>query len=276
MADLSEFVPEEIDGWVKNEVKTYNTETLYEYINGGAELYISYGFKDMLSCTYSCENEPDIFVDIFDMRNSFNAFGIFAHFRETIDSSYGQGSQYTSGNLLFWKDQYFVSILASPETEKSVEALNSMAKYIDSQIKETGAIPTIINLLPQVNLIQESIRYFRHYIWLNSFYYVADKNILNINETTEAVLAKYQHEKQHSILLFVNYENKNEANKAIDNFINQYSPELKNYSLQQMEDGSWIGYKIQDKLVSIVFNAPEESIVKSLLDSINKKLPIYK
>jgi uncharacterized protein DUF6599 len=265
MADLTEFLPAEINEWNKNEVQTYNTENLYEYINGGAELYISYGFENMMSCKYVRKNQPDIFVDIFDMGNSFNAFGIFAHFRETIDCTFGQGSQYTFGNLLFWKDQYFISILASPETEESKKAIKLIAQHIDNIIEETGTIPPIINSLPKENLIRESLRYFHHYIWLNSFYYIADKNILNINENTEAVLAKYQNEKQQSILLLVNYKNENDANDAIENFITLYLPELKTNSVQQVEDGSWVGYKKQGKIISILFNSPTEKWCKKVL-----------
>ena len=268
MADMSEFLPASIHGWKKQEIQKYNTETLYEYINGGAELYISYGFEDMISCTFARDNDPDILVDIFDMQNSYNAFGIFAHFRETIDSSYGQGSQYTSGNLLFWKGQYFISILASPETENSKEALSKLAQYVDNKILKTGPVPEIINILPKENLIQASIRYFRHYIWLNSFYYISNDNILNINKNTEALLAKYQNEKQQSILLIIKYENENKAKDAIQKFINEYFPELKSNPILEVEDGSWVGHILRGKIITIVFNAPEKKIVEKLLGSI--------
>ena len=269
MADLSELLPDNVKNWDKTkDEQIYDKDNLYEYINGGAELYISYGFNKVLSCKYVCENQPDIFVDIFNMSNSFNAFGIFAHFREVIDSTYGQGSQYTSGNLLFWKDRYFISILASPETEESKATIDLLAQYIDNKIKDTGSIPPIISLLPKTNLIQESLRYFRHYIWLNSFYFIADKNILNINENTEAVLAKYKHDKQQSILLLVNYESENDADSAINSFINQYLPALKTNSIQQVEDGSWMGFKTQGKIITIIFNSPTEFWAKELLGSI--------
>jgi len=271
MVDLSKFIPDEINGWNKNDVQSYNPETLYQYINGGAELYISYGFEKMVSCIFSRENESDIHVDIFDMQNSNNAFGIFLHFRETIDSTYGQSSQYMYGNLLFWKDRYFVSILASPETEGSKKALELIAEYITNKIDNIGAIPSMINLLPKENLIQESIRYFRHYIWLNSYYYISDKNILNIDQDTEAVLAKYQYEKQQSILLLVKYENENDAESAIENFIIQYLPELKTNSILQLEDDSWIGYQMQGRLISIIFNSPSEAEVNKLFELNSQK-----
>jgi len=271
MGDLSDFLPAEINSWKQQEIQTYNAETLFQYINGGAELYISYGFEKMMSCIFVRENNSDIHVDIFDMQNSNNAFGIFLHFRETIDSTYGQGSQYMYGNLLFWKDRYFVSILASPETEESKKAFELIGKHIADKIENTGTIPTIINLIPKENLIKESIRYFRHYIWLNSYYFISDKNILNIDQDTEVVLAKYQHEKQQSILLIVSYKNETDSNKAIENFIEQYLPDLRTNTILQLEDDSWVGYQIQGKLISIVFSSPSEAEVNKLFEFNSQK-----
>ncbi len=270
MASLVNLLPDEVKGWKKQEDQIYNRETLYEYINGGAELYISYGFKEVLSRKYTKSGQPDILVELFDMDSSTNAYGIFSHSREEIDTTFGQGSQYTFGLMLFWKDQYLVSILASPETEESKQAVFALAQNIDYAIPAKGQIPEIIKLLPQKNLIQESIRYFRHYIWLNSHYYIADKNILNIDESTHAVLAKYLNNGNQSILLLVNYPNNNKATEAYNSFKKHYLPELVNKNIVKMEDGTWTGCRLKDSLLSVVFNTNEEQRVKTLLGLINK------
>ncbi|MFC2088802.1 DUF6599 family protein, partial [Calditrichota bacterium] len=248
----------------------YNQETLYEYIDGGAELYISYGFKEVLSRKYIKSGQPDILVEIFDMDSSVNAYGIFSHSREEIDTTFGQGSQYTSGLMLFWKDKFYISILASPENKYSKQAIFDLAKIIDATITSTGPIPDIVNLLPQKNLVLESIRYFRHYIWLNSHYYIADQNILNIDNQTNAVLAKYLKDKKQCILLLVNYPDQKKVTKAFENFKQNYLPELSINPVVQIEDGTWTGCKINRNLISIVFNAAEKNWAMELLDSLKK------
>ncbi len=46
-------MPAEINGWKKSLKDTiYTPENLFEYINGGAELYISYNFKQLLTQKY--------------------------------------------------------------------------------------------------------------------------------------------------------------------------------------------------------------------------------
>jgi len=117
--DLLSGLPDRLNGWKLQEQTVYDDSTLYEYINGGAELYLSYGFEELLHLRYEQSDQPEIIVDIFHMGKSQQAFGVFSHSREVIDSTYGQGSQYTAGLLLFWKGPYYVSILASPETPAS-------------------------------------------------------------------------------------------------------------------------------------------------------------
>ena len=41
----NELLPERIGSWTIDTEAVYTPENLYDYINGGAELYISYGFK---------------------------------------------------------------------------------------------------------------------------------------------------------------------------------------------------------------------------------------
>ncbi len=102
---LSEFLPDSIDGWeVVSEDQFHNRKSLYEYINGGAELYLSYGFSRLISRIYSKPEQPDILVDFFDMRTSRSAYGVFSYSVETVERNFGQGSQQTEGALLFWKD----------------------------------------------------------------------------------------------------------------------------------------------------------------------------
>ena len=53
LTDLSKQLPAEINGWEKDSEHTvYDSKTLFKYIDGGAELYISYNFKHVLAQKY--------------------------------------------------------------------------------------------------------------------------------------------------------------------------------------------------------------------------------
>jgi hypothetical protein len=265
---LEEFLPESVNSWQgEGEGKRYDRQTLYEYINGGAELYLSYGFVCSINKVYQKSGQPDIIVDIFDMGSSENAFGIFSHSRERDDKQFGQGSQYTSGLLLYWKDRFYISILASPETEESKRVVFQLASQIENAISGKGSIPGIVDQLPPEGLIQESIKYFKHHIWLNTYYYISDENILHITEKTEAVLAKYQKNDNKSILLLVRYPDQEEAVLAYDDFLQNFVPEMKGKLAYQIEDGSWIACKLDGTLIKVVFNAHDEQNAVELLET---------
>ncbi|HLP48515.1 MAG TPA: DUF6599 family protein, partial [Candidatus Kapabacteria bacterium] len=179
LTELSTVLPTEIDGWKKAGKDTfYNPENLFKYIDGGAELYISYNFQQTLAQKYTLDEENEITVDIFDMENSFNAFGIFAHSSETPDAAadrIGQGSEYASGLLTFWKDKFYISILAYPETAEKKNIVLKLGRALAAAIPTEGPLPPIISLLPKENLVPASTRYFYHYIWLNSHYFISDR-----------------------------------------------------------------------------------------------------
>jgi len=254
-----------VENWELFEENYYNRDNLFDYINGGAELYLSYGFQGLITRLYQRGEQPDIIVDVFDMGTSPNAYGIFSHSCEQLSNEIGQGSQYTMGLLQFWKNRYYVSILASPETDESKETIFKIARVIEKRIETEGALPTILDYLPKEKLLPASIRYFKHHAWQNTYYFITAENIFNITSNTEAVLAKYQ---DLGILMLIEYPREEDASVAQDNFIRYFAPEDPIKKVVRIEDGTWTGERLSGNLLIIVFDAPEEAAVHELLNAI--------
>jgi hypothetical protein len=275
LKELSKQLPGEINGWKKSIKETfYNPGNLYEYINGGAELFISYNFQQMAAQKYIKEELPEITMDIFDMGNSFNAFGVFSHSRESLDNIIAPGveSEYASGLLTFWKGRYYVSIMAYPETEEKKKTVLSLGSHIAGLIQDSNEIPSVVSKLPEKNLVKESIRYFQHYIWLNSHYFISDHNILNIDKHTHAVLAKYKEEPGalSYFILLVDYPDPSKADAAYNNFMKNYLPDAQS-GVKQLEDGKWTGCKHTGNIVMVILNAPDAKKIESLFEQITLK-----
>jgi hypothetical protein len=267
--NLRTSVANTLNGWQLQEQTVYDSSSLYEYINGGAELYLSYGFKRLLNLRYENPGQPDIFVDIFDMEDSRQAFGVFSHSRELIDSTFGQGSQYTAGLLLFWKDKFYISILASPETDSSKQAVFHLASLIDNQINETGVLPDLLEKLPLKGLVTESIRYFNHPLWINTYYYLTEDNIFLLGKNTWAALAKYS---DSGFLLLVEYPTIVAAKSVFKQFRQSMMPENPPGNSLQIEDGSWIAGKQSGNFVIVVFNSPSAERADVLVKAVEKSL----
>ena len=266
--------PAGVNGWKANAPdRSYRGKQLYDYIDGGAELYLSYGFTLLLSRVYSRAGQPDITLDLFDMGGSRNAFGVFSQSREKIEKDAGQGSEYAAGQMTFWKDRYYVSIMGQDDTPEVKKAIFAMAKAIAAMIPDDGPLPDILDLLPRRGLVPESVRYFHHHAWLNSHYFIADRNILHINETTEAVLAKYGGGMKRTVLLLVEYAGERELRAARDEFAKAYLAGLNGRGAVRTEDGRWTACRSAGRLLGVVFNAPAEADALRLIGSVRGLSP---
>ncbi|MCX6564013.1 MAG: hypothetical protein NTU60_10480 [Candidatus Aminicenantes bacterium] len=263
-------LPETIADWKKaGAPDLYTPENLSKYIDGGAELYLSYNFKNALSIKYKDAADNEIAVDIFDMGSGPDAFGVFAHSRESIDDRFGQGCEYAAGLLTFWKDRYYVSILAYPETAEKKEVVFKLGRTIAGAIKSEGALPPIIARLPAENLLPETVHYFHHYIWLNSFLFVSNENVLNIGNDTPAALGKYRQAGAAFFLLLVQYPDAAGAEAAGGQFRQKLLDGAAD-GLRRTKEGRWTGLQRRGNLVSIVFNAPDTPTVRAIFAKIKE------
>ena len=264
--ELARLLPPKAAGWERSgDDQRFTPSSLYDHIDGGAELYLSYGFREALNRRYSRAEQPDIIVDVFDMGDSRNAFGVFVHSRESIEADFGQGSQYSGGFLSFWKERYLISILASPPTNESEAALLEIATHIDSAISEEGTLPEILELLPPQGLIEESIRYFHQHIWLNAHYFLADENILNLDDETEVVLARYGRPSERYPLLIIQYPTADDAGAGHNSFIERFLPERRERQAVELESGKWTATYLAGRYVALVLEAPDEQSALSML-----------
>ena len=268
--DFAKVLPAKVDRWNKVEpTAPYSPATLSSYIDGGAELYLSYNFKGSLAVKYRDASENEIAVDIFDMGSSYDAFGVFAHTRETDTKDFGQGSEYAAGLLTFWKGRFYVSVLAYPETPASKNAVTSLGRAIEAGIKDEGPMPPILALLPPENLQPETVRYFHHYIWLNSFSFVSNENVLNIAADTPATLAKYKTPGSWLFLLLVRYPEAARAEAAAKQFDEKILGGTKD-GIRQTEGGRWSGLKRRGDVVGIVLSAPDAASVRDILSKLKE------
>ena len=235
-------------------------------------MFLSYGFEAGVSRSYSKKDRPDIVVDIFDMGESKNAFGAFSQSLERIDSTFGQGCIISNGMILFWKDRFYISILATPETEDSHVAIRELAHDMDSKISDSGSLPRIISYLPQHALLRESIRYFHHYIWMNSHYFISNENILNMNDSTDAVLAKYKEDENKYLLLLVEYPTRASAMEALDRFEKKYLRRSGQDSTLSDTKDSFTQPKLFDRVLAVIFQSPSEGLSTRLFSEIEQAL----
>ena len=92
--DMLKFAPDKIDCWsLADDPESYDRETIFDYIDGAGEVYLSYDFREVGVFRYRCQDEPDLVLEIFDMGSPADAFGIFSYSRESETRGIGQDSE---------------------------------------------------------------------------------------------------------------------------------------------------------------------------------------
>jgi hypothetical protein len=140
--------------------QTYNKKTLFEHINGQAELFLKYGFQKSIFAIYQNKkrSKNQIEVDIYDMGNVVQAFGVFSRFRdEDRPGGFGLDSFLDDHTALFYKGKFFVLLYA---TESNPDSLREFSKLISSKILDSSSPPKEMSYFPKNGLKSGSIQYF--------------------------------------------------------------------------------------------------------------------
>ena len=161
-SNIESLVPKEPpDGWVEiGAPQVFTRKTLFEHINGQADLFLQYGFERSIFTVYQKRNssQEKIDLDIYDMGDVVQAFGIFSRFRQDDHSAcIGLDSYLDDRYALFYKGKYFVVVQA---TESSPSSLKQLAKMIESRITDSSLPPKEIGYFPKRGLKPGSIEYY--------------------------------------------------------------------------------------------------------------------
>jgi hypothetical protein len=260
---LADLLPNSLGGWdAENRTPLHTPKDLYNYIDGGAELYLSYGFNEALSYTYQKAGYPDVLADIYDLAEPRNAFGVFTQTREQEDQRLGQGCFSIPGALFFWKGPFYISLSAQESTSDTEDFMRDLGTCIDKNISQKGKVPEIVEYLPSEGLIPAGYVYFHHYVWLNSYFFISDDNLLFIDDSTDAILAKYTGSSGRLFMLLIEYPNQTAAGMAFTSFSRSFFPEGLPDHCIRLEDNTWMAAATDLNLIAAVFNGngKEEAI----------------
>jgi len=271
---LKSLFPPAQKGWVvKEEAKVFTEENLFDYIDGGAEIYLSYDFQRLMVQEY-LSGENSIIVEIIEMGSSEDAFGIFSLNQEGEILSIGQGASYGFGILCFWKDLYFVRIVDMEDKDTRKDFILNLGKEIAQKIENEGQLPQLVNRISQENLIKQSVFYFHKNIVMNNLYFLSQENILNLSEKTDAVLANCQFNSEILRLLLVEYPDTIEAKSAFESFNeNHLKATISTLTnLQRIGEDLYAGVELKDQFLIVVLEGKTKRSIEKLFKEIKKSL----
>lgn len=267
--DLGPKIPKQVLDWkAAGEDAVYDRKTLYDYMDGGAEVYLAFDFREVFVRKYADAGEDEIALDIYDMGSPAEAFGMFSCDRQDPEAGIGQGSEYGPGLLRFWRGRYFVSITVSGNEDKAEKAVLDLGKAVAPLLGPDGAPPDMVRLLPAAGLIAAKTAYFHNNVHLSNRYFVSSENILNLDEKTACVFAEYDTPAGDAgRLLVVRYADAGKAAAAASSFLKSFLPGADADGAALTEKKKWSTIKTRDNVLAVVFEASSKESAGRLAEA---------
>jgi len=150
--------------WVaKNKATLYTKDTLFDHINGEAELYFPYGFDVLATATYMNRSNPELWIvaDVYRMASLLDAFGIYSNYRRSDAASVAVGAEgfVSPSQLMFYQDRYFVRLQATGATSLKQDIFLACARSVSQNLPLNTGRPGELNFFSIPGVIPKSERY---------------------------------------------------------------------------------------------------------------------
>lgn len=134
------------------DVRSFNTDSLYEYMNGNSEGYFLYGFKQMRGITCA-KGDLKVVVDVSEFLEPELAYGMFTGNLDPRkpQTKIGAGGQALPTKAVFAKDRFYAELSAESSADQSALLVDA-ARRLDELIPGTAAPPAELNWFPKENL----------------------------------------------------------------------------------------------------------------------------
>jgi len=131
---------------LKAEPEYYQGDDLFFLINGGADIYLEYGFKDVISASFSNETGQNFKAEIYRMLNDSATYGIFSFNsgKRVVTYNIGDACIIQNDFLIFIKGNYYTVLTSSSNKEEQQINLVGFAEVISDKIEASGLLPKLV------------------------------------------------------------------------------------------------------------------------------------
>jgi hypothetical protein len=169
----------EMDGWEQDgNPQIFSSRTLYEYINGAADLYLAYEFQDLNVAEYKGAGKAAVTVEVYRHGDSTQAFGIYSQERLANARFLDIGAQgYQEPNvLIFVAGPYYVKISGYSTGADDERIMLAFGRKMEGMLGGKAPLPKILSSFPQEGLKKNTEKFvskeFLGYSYLHSGYTV--------------------------------------------------------------------------------------------------------
>jgi hypothetical protein len=165
-----------LEGWTqKGKPDVYTPDNLFEYIDGAAEVFLSYDFQALATLTYENREKNSFTVDVYRHSSDRNGFGIYSSEKPQKGNFIPMGTQgyYEKGILNFLKGPYYVKMSGYDLGDNDKGVLTTAAGAIAKVLKGTTDFPGAVKCFPGKGKQTDSERYINQNFLGHSFLHSA-------------------------------------------------------------------------------------------------------
>jgi len=161
-ARLAKLLPAPRGPGARAEEPRFYAADLYQYIDGAAEAFHMYDLVAMVHREYKA-GDAEITVDIYDMGEPINAFGIYSAERSPENHYIQAGAEgYIDEHVLnFLQGSFYVKLSAFSDKGSAQPAMRSFAGEIAKRIGGAAALPAILETFPAAGRVARSEKYVK-------------------------------------------------------------------------------------------------------------------
>ncbi|MDR0713760.1 MAG: hypothetical protein LBF89_05825 [Bacteroidales bacterium] len=152
-----------IKGWeIDATVETFDSNTLFERINGAAPGYLLYNCKELTVFVYKQDKSDEyITVQVYRHATSTDAFGVYASERPMETDFVKTGAEgYREGAMFnFVANHFYVKIESPSEKASVIQAVALIAEGLANNIAPKATLPSELARFPAENKIAHSEQY---------------------------------------------------------------------------------------------------------------------
>jgi hypothetical protein len=171
--------------------KVYVGAQLYDYIDGGAEVFFELGFDRVTVQRYQAGGD-ELAVELYTMRDAVAALGIYLSKCGQETPAPDLADRHTAGRhqLMLVRDRTFLVVDNLSGKSERAPTLVDFAREVVKALPTTQ--PTaVFAALPAAGLVEGSQRVVRGPLALQSFILLGDGDVLRLGGTITAVAARY-------------------------------------------------------------------------------------
>jgi hypothetical protein len=281
--------PASVGAWsLAGDRRRIEPAAIFDYMDGGGELYLGYRFGhiDVYEYATKAAGEDAILVEVYSFRGSDDAYGLLSQDwggeSVTLAADWPAGERralYGAGLLRIWTDDVFVRVMASLETAASRDAVLAIGRALVAG-RPLAAPPALLRTLPAEIAGRFRARldrhvYLRSHLVLNSVFFLATANLLDLDLEVDAVTVPYDDARppaqaRRIQLMLVRYASADAARRALAHFRDAYlaGAAAADRGALRIEDG-WVAWRLSGRGLALVFAAPEEQVATAFLDAVS-------